>query len=132
MTNTTYTPICGARSPPADISALRKQLAAIDRRLLQMRLVERLEDDERLDRLLDQLESRAPGGGGGGGSGDARGGGPGRLPPARPGSSGGGSVKSAMSGQLAAARGRLAELEEELARRRGGGGGGGGAGRRGR
>jgi hypothetical protein len=112
----------------ADISALRKQLAAIDRRLLQMRLVERLEDNERLDRLLDQLEGKAAaaeGGAGGGGGG----GGAGRLP-GRPGSSGGGSVKSAMSGQLAAARGRLAELEGEMARRRGGGGGGGG--RRGR
>jgi coiled-coil domain-containing protein 77 len=98
----------------ADVSALRKQLSAIDRRLLQMRLMERLEDDERLDRLLDQL----------GGKGAARGGGVG--PPARPGSSGGGSVKSAMSGQLAAARGRLAELEEELQRKQAG------AGRRGR
>eukprot|EP00775_Hariotina_reticulata_P012249 gene12249-12386_t len=40
----------------ADVTSLRKTLAAVDRKLLQMRLIERLEDDERLDALLDQLE----------------------------------------------------------------------------
>uniref|UniRef100_A0A383VMW0 Uncharacterized protein n=1 Tax=Tetradesmus obliquus TaxID=3088 RepID=A0A383VMW0_TETOB len=44
----------------ADVTALRKTLAAVDRKLLQMRLIDRLEDDERLDALLDQLEKRMP------------------------------------------------------------------------
>ncbi|GBF99207.1 hypothetical protein Rsub_12466 [Raphidocelis subcapitata] len=44
----------------ADVTLLRKQLAAVDRKLLQMRLIDRLDDDERLDALLDQLQKRAP------------------------------------------------------------------------
>ncbi|KAF6256024.1 hypothetical protein COO60DRAFT_1627324 [Scenedesmus sp. NREL 46B-D3] len=44
----------------ADVTALRKTLGAVDRKLLQMRLIDRLEDDERLDALLDQLEKRVP------------------------------------------------------------------------
>lgn len=42
----------------SDASTLRKQLAAIDRRMHAMRLAERLEDDERLDALLDAIERR--------------------------------------------------------------------------
>lgn len=107
-----------------DISLLRKQLSAIDRKLLQMRLVERLDDDERLDRLLDQLESKV-GHGLGSEEGEERDGeghrglGPaGRPGSAGVGSVGGGSVKSAMSHQLRAARGKLASLEEELQRKK--------------
>ena len=44
----------------ADVALLRKQLAAVDRKLLQMRLIDRLDDDERLDALLDQLQKKAP------------------------------------------------------------------------
>lgn len=44
----------------ADITHLRKSVVAVDRKLHQMRLVHRLEDDERLDALLDDLERRAP------------------------------------------------------------------------
>ncbi|KIZ06949.1 Coiled-coil domain-containing protein 77 [Monoraphidium neglectum] len=44
----------------ADVTLLRKQLAAVDRKLTQMRLIDRLEDDERLDTLLDQLQKKAP------------------------------------------------------------------------
>jgi coiled-coil domain-containing protein 77 len=62
----------------ADVTTLRRLLSAVDRRLHQTRLVQRLDDDERLDMLLEQLERRAPdpagldggsspGGGGGGG-----------------------------------------------------------------
>lgn len=42
----------------ADLTLLRKRIANLERRMLQMRLVERLEDDERLDRLLGTLESQ--------------------------------------------------------------------------
>ena len=44
----------------ADVTTLRKLLNAVDRRLHQTRLVQRLDDDERLDLLLEQLERRAP------------------------------------------------------------------------
>ena len=44
----------------ADITNLRKSLIAVDRKLHQMRLIHRLEDDERLDAILDELERRAP------------------------------------------------------------------------
>ena len=44
-----------------DVSLLRKQLAAVDRKLHQMRLLERLQNDERLATLLHSLENRAPG-----------------------------------------------------------------------
>jgi coiled-coil domain-containing protein 77 len=44
----------------ADVTALRRLLSAVDRRLHQTRLVQRLDDDERLDLLLEQLEKRAP------------------------------------------------------------------------
>ena len=44
----------------ADVTTLRKLLSAVDRRLHQTRLAQRLDDDERLDSLLEQLEQRAP------------------------------------------------------------------------
>ncbi|KAK9814374.1 hypothetical protein WJX72_004785 [[Myrmecia] bisecta] len=44
----------------SDVTILRKQLAAVDRKLHQMRLKDRLQDDERLDALLDDLARRAP------------------------------------------------------------------------
>ena len=44
----------------ADVTTLRRLLSAVDRRLHQTRLVQRLDDDERLDMLLEQLEKRAP------------------------------------------------------------------------
>ena len=39
----------------ADVTTLGKLLNAVDRRLHQARLVQRLDDDERLDLLLEQL-----------------------------------------------------------------------------
>lgn len=42
-----------------DVSLLRKQLAAVDRKLHQMRLQSRLEDDERLHGLLQKLERKS-------------------------------------------------------------------------
>lgn len=44
----------------SDVTTLRKLLSAVDRRLHQTRLAQRLDDDERLDALLEQLERRAP------------------------------------------------------------------------
>ena len=44
----------------SDVTTLRKLLSAVDRRLHQTRLAQRLDDDERLDALLEQLEQRAP------------------------------------------------------------------------
>ena len=44
----------------ADVTTLRKLLSAVDRRLHQTRLAQRLDDDERLDALLERLERRAP------------------------------------------------------------------------
>lgn len=41
-----------------DVSNLRKQLAAVDRKLHQMRLQARLEDDERLEALLRKVERK--------------------------------------------------------------------------
>ncbi|KAK3242884.1 hypothetical protein CYMTET_47438 [Cymbomonas tetramitiformis] len=43
-----------------DVTLLRKQLCAVDRKLHQLRLANRLEDDERLDALLEHIEQRAP------------------------------------------------------------------------
>lgn len=43
-----------------EISLLRKKLEVIDRRLHQMRLVERLGEDDRLDRMLQSLENKMP------------------------------------------------------------------------
>eukprot|EP01025_Chloroclados_australasicus_P041684 TRINITY_DN4434_c0_g1_i7.p1 TRINITY_DN4434_c0_g1~~TRINITY_DN4434_c0_g1_i7.p1 ORF type:complete len:407 (+),score=37.63 TRINITY_DN4434_c0_g1_i7:49-1269(+) len=43
-----------------DVTILRKQLAAIDRRLHQMRILDRLEDENKLEELLSFLEKRAP------------------------------------------------------------------------
>lgn len=45
-----------------DVCLLRKQLSAVDRKLHQMRLQSRLEDDERLHALLMKLEKRGGGG----------------------------------------------------------------------
>jgi hypothetical protein len=42
----------------SDVSLLRKQLSAVDRKLHQMRLQSRLEDDERLHGLLQKLERK--------------------------------------------------------------------------
>ncbi|KXZ44254.1 hypothetical protein GPECTOR_70g485 [Gonium pectorale] len=44
----------------ADVTVLRKMLTAVDRKLHEMRLVERLEDDDRLDTILKQLRQKAP------------------------------------------------------------------------
>ncbi|GIM05695.1 hypothetical protein Vretimale_10129 [Volvox reticuliferus] len=44
----------------ADVTALRKTLTAVDRKLHEMRLVERLEDDDRLDAILKHLRKKAP------------------------------------------------------------------------
>ena len=41
-----------------DVSLLRKQLASVDRKLHQMRLQSRLEDDERLHSLLQKLDRK--------------------------------------------------------------------------
>lgn len=41
-----------------DISLLRKQLVAVDRKLHQMRLQSRLDDDERLHSLLQKIEHK--------------------------------------------------------------------------
>ena len=57
----------------ADVTTLRRLLLAVDRRLHQTRLVSRLDDDERLDLLLEQLEKRAPDPAGEGPAGAARG-----------------------------------------------------------
>ena len=43
-----------------DVSLLRKKVSVIDRRLHQMRLIERLGEDDRLDRMLQDLENRMP------------------------------------------------------------------------
>lgn len=47
-----------------DVSLLRKQLASVDRKLHQMRLLDRLEDDDRLHSVLQQLQKRSPVAGG--------------------------------------------------------------------
>eukprot|EP00210_Caulerpa_lentillifera_P000787 g762.t1 len=44
----------------SEISLLRKKLEVIDRRLHQMRLVERLGEDDRLDKMLQDLENKMP------------------------------------------------------------------------
>ena len=44
----------------ADVSAMRKKVTATERRLHQMRLCNRLDDDEKLDALLESLAARAP------------------------------------------------------------------------
>lgn len=44
-----------------DVTALRKALGLTERKLHQMRLVLRLDDDDRLDKLLEMLEKKAPG-----------------------------------------------------------------------
>ena len=44
----------------ADISAMRKKVSATERRLHQLRLCHRLDDDEKLDALLESLAARAP------------------------------------------------------------------------
>ncbi|KAF8064637.1 ccdc77 [Scenedesmus sp. PABB004] len=126
----------------ADVTRLRQSLAVVDRKLLQMRLIDRLDDDERLDALLDQLERKTPGlkpqqpqqppaGGGararsagarpgrprarraaGAGAAARRGG---RAAPAgrRPrGTSRRGPVKSGLAAELRAVRQQLEELEE--------------------
>lgn len=43
-----------------DVSLLRKQLGAVDRKLHQMRLQNRLQDDERLHSMLQKLEKKGP------------------------------------------------------------------------
>jgi hypothetical protein len=43
-----------------DVSLLRKQLAAVDRKLHGMRLKSRLEDDERLEGLLKKVAGKGP------------------------------------------------------------------------
>eukprot|EP00884_Botryococcus_braunii_P009152 jgi/Botrbrau1/18238/Bobra.53_1s0092.1 len=43
-----------------DVGLLRKRLAAAERKLKEMKLIERLPDDERLDALLEGLQKKAP------------------------------------------------------------------------
>ncbi|KAK9784601.1 hypothetical protein WJX73_004449 [Symbiochloris irregularis] len=43
-----------------DVSLLRRQAAAVHRKMHQMRIVDRLADDERRDNILDTLSARAP------------------------------------------------------------------------
>lgn len=43
-----------------DISLLRKQLLVLDRKLHQMRLLDQLENDERLGAILKSLDKRIP------------------------------------------------------------------------
>lgn len=43
-----------------DVSMLRKKLSMIERRMHQMRLIERLSEDDRLDRMLQDLENKMP------------------------------------------------------------------------
>ncbi|KAI8466961.1 MAG: hypothetical protein J3K34DRAFT_524115 [Monoraphidium minutum] len=107
----------------ADVSLLRKQLSAVDRKLTQMRLIDRLEDDERLDTLLDQLQKRAPTlapgalqagrGGEGGGGGDDDDGDDARS--AATGSSGLQSVKSQLAAEMRAVRRQLDALDARAA-----------------
>lgn len=56
-----YRRVLDAEGFTNDVSLLRKQLAAVDRKLHQMRLLDRLDDDERLHSLLQQLQKKAPG-----------------------------------------------------------------------
>eukprot|EP00887_Chlorella_sp_A99_P000203 scaffold13.g203.t1 len=49
----------------SDVTLLRKQIAAVDRRLRQMRVLERLPDDERRDAILAKHAARAPSAAGG-------------------------------------------------------------------
>eukprot|EP00798_Chlamydomonas_sp_ICE-L_P012306 gene12306-15468_t len=44
----------------ADITTLRKSIAAVNRKLHEMRLIERLGDDDRLDTIIEQLRKKAP------------------------------------------------------------------------
>lgn len=44
----------------SDISQLRKQIVCIDRKLHGMRLIERLEDHDKVDHLLQHLELKSP------------------------------------------------------------------------
>ncbi|GIL62982.1 hypothetical protein Vafri_17149 [Volvox africanus] len=88
----------------ADVTALRKTLTAVDRKLHEMRLVERLEDDDRLDAILKHLRKKAP---------------KVLLPgPSGSGASGGGesmSVKSALAEGLQDVRSRVRDLELRVA-----------------
>ena len=43
-----------------EVSLLRKKLEVIDKRLRQMRLIERLGEDDRLDRMLQEIENKMP------------------------------------------------------------------------
>lgn len=56
-----------------DVTLLRKQIAAVDRRLKQMRVAERLPDDERREAILQRHYRLAPGPAGGAGSVEAGG-----------------------------------------------------------
>ncbi|KAG2498150.1 hypothetical protein HYH03_003908 [Edaphochlamys debaryana] len=93
----------------ADVTALRKTLGAVDRKLHEMRLVERLEDDDRLDAILAHLRKKAP-----------------NVPLPGPGPSAGAgsglpndglSVKSALAEGLRDVRVQVRELESRLAER---------------
>ncbi|KAK9865785.1 hypothetical protein WJX84_006592 [Apatococcus fuscideae] len=44
----------------SDVTLLRRQMSAVDRKMHQMRLVGRLDDDERLDAILRKLSHMAP------------------------------------------------------------------------
>ena len=81
-----------------DITILRKQLAAVDRKLHQMRLIDRLERDERLDALLRYLQKKAPGLG----------------TVSENESKGSGSVTSEMAAELGKIKGSILGLESRL------------------
>lgn len=81
-----------------DITILRKQLAVVDRKLHQMRLVDRLECDERLEALLRYLHKKAPGVGTG----------------SEAGSRGSNSITSEMAAELGRVKGGILGLESRL------------------
>ncbi|KAG1679502.1 hypothetical protein FOA52_011101 [Chlamydomonas sp. UWO 241] len=98
----------------ADLTNLRKMLASIERKLHEMRLVERLGDDDRLDSILAHLRHKAPPMAGesdtaAGGQRDARGGR--AVEP----SEASYSVKSELAQELRAVKGRIKGLEDRLA-----------------
>ncbi|KAF5830416.1 hypothetical protein DUNSADRAFT_14637 [Dunaliella salina] len=86
----------------ADVTHLRKTLTAVDRKLHEMRLIERLDDDDRLDTILNHLRRTRPD--------SARG-----KSNAEDGGSEVHSVKGELFGSMQHVCGRVKGLEERLA-----------------
>ncbi|MEW5301830.1 MAG: hypothetical protein WDW36_004665 [Sanguina aurantia] len=87
----------------SDVSNLRRQLTSVERKLNEMRLVERIRDDDRLDTLLSHLRKKTPS----------------SPSPAKEGSDGeGGSVKGQLAVGLRDVRSRVAGLEDRLSARK--------------